>query len=276
MARDFVCSSHTISGVAPGGPVASRHLFAARVAACAAAGYSGMCLHFRDYLANRAAGLSDAAMRDLLDKGGMRHRSVEFLADWFTMSAAARANEAAAFAAARAFGASVLNVGPDLGTGLTPPAVMRTAFRAVAARAEAQGLSLALEIVAWGNVRDVATALEIVEGIENAGVVVDIWHVMRAGIPLADIAAIPASRILAVQINDADPAEPADLAQDTLERRLCGEGGWDLAAFVGAVRRPGYAGPLSVEVISTALQRMDVAEAARRSLDAARKATARV
>lgn len=55
--RDFMCSSHTLSGVMPGGPAAARHSLDDRLAACAAAGYSGYWLRFPGSLEQRAAGL---------------------------------------------------------------------------------------------------------------------------------------------------------------------------------------------------------------------------
>lgn len=81
--RDFMCSFHTVSGVMPGGPAAARHALEARLSACASAGYAGYWLHWRDYLEQRAAGLDDAALLDLFDRHGMRHRGVEFLTGWF-------------------------------------------------------------------------------------------------------------------------------------------------------------------------------------------------
>lgn len=110
----LICSSHTISGVMPGEAVPARHDFVARVAACAEAGYSGMCLHFCDYRALHAAGRTDEFLSAVLRDHDMRDISIEFLLDWFLEGEAgrqARSDERAAFDAARAYGARVLNVG---------------------------------------------------------------------------------------------------------------------------------------------------------------------
>lgn len=149
--RQHVCSSHTISGVIPGSPAASRHGFAARVEACAQAGYTGMCLHFRDYAEQRQAGFSGAELRAVLDRNGMRHVSVEFLTDWFMDGEAGEIsplNEAIAFDAVRALGAKVLNVGPDLGERGIPREQMRSQFVELCRRAEEHGIVIALEMVA--------------------------------------------------------------------------------------------------------------------------------
>lgn len=270
--REFVCSSHTISGVVPGGPVASRHGFAARVEACANAGYAGMCLHFRDYAEQQARGLGDEEMRAVLDRHGMRHVSIEFLTDWFMdgeAGEASRRNEAIALQAARALGAGVLNVGPDLiGRGI-PPETMRRKFTELCRRTEQHGVAVALELVAWGNVRDVDTALDLIDGIGNAGLVIDCWHIFRAGVPLVDLKRIPADKVLCVQVNDADREPLENIAADTMNRRLCGQGAFDLEGFASTLDTMGVNVPFSVEVISPALAALGLKEAAKVSFDTA-------
>lgn len=272
---DLVCSSHTISGVMPGGPVPSRHDFNARVEACAAAGYKGMCLHFRDYRALKRAGHSDEALRRVLQRCGMIHISLEFLVDWFLEGAAAdqsRDDEATAYAAAKAYSARILNVGSDFhGRGI-PRAVMRARFRELCERAGEHGLSIALEIVPWSDVRNVDTALEMIDGVTNAGLALDSWHVFRGRVPLADIERIPGDRILCVQINDADAVIQGSLAEDTMRRKPCGEGVFDLAGFLSIIRRAGGTAPVSVEIIAPRFAALDTESAARLSFEGARRA----
>lgn len=269
---ELICSSHTISGVMPGGQVPARHSFRDRVSACAAAGYTGMCLHFRDYRALRESGHEDAILRDVLERHGMRHLSLEFLVDWFIDGPEgdqAKANEAAIHAAAKAYGADSFNVGSDLrGRGIAR-SVMKDRFAALCRRAEDQGLKVALEIVPWSDVRDVDTALDMIDGIDNAGLAVDSWHVFRGGIPLADIERIPGERIFCVQINDADAEVRGTLAEDTTRRKACGEGVFDLDGFVASLNRAGASVPLSVEIIAPGLATLDVREAAKKSADGA-------
>lgn len=271
--REYVCSSHTISGVMPGNPVASRHGFAERVGACAAAGYTGMCLHFRDYAEQRARGFGDGELRAILDAHGMKHVSVEFLTDWFMDGEAglvSRRNEETAFRAAAAFGAKVINVGPDLGERGISLETMQRKFRDLCGRAVEHGLSIALELVAWGNVRDVDTALAIIGDIPNAGLVIDSWHVFRAGVPLADLKRIAANRILCVQVNDAGKVPVGQRSAETMNRSLCGQGAFDLSAFAATLDDMGVAAPFSVEVISPELAALGRNEAAKISFDTAR------
>jgi sugar phosphate isomerase/epimerase len=271
--REYICSSHTISGVMPGNPVASRHGFVERVEACAAAGYTGMCLHFRDYAEQRARGFGDGELRAILDAHGMKQVSVEFLTDWFMDGEAgliSRRNEETAFRAATAFGAKVVNVGPDLGERGISLATMQQKFRELCGRAAEHDVTIALELVAWGNVRDVETAVAIIGDAPNAGLVIDSWHIFRAGVPLADLRRIAADKILCVQVNDADRMPIGQPSTETMNRRLCGQGGFDLAGFAATLEAMGVSVPFSVEVISPDLAALNLNEAARTSFYTAR------
>ena len=51
----------------------------------------------------------------------------------------------------------------------------------------------------------------------------------------------------------------------TRERRFCGEGDYDIAGFIAAVRQAGYTGPWAVEVFSKELLDWPLSELSRRS-----------
>lgn len=271
---DLICSSHTISGMMPGGPVPARHGFEERVAACAAAGYTGMCLHFRDYRALKEAGHRDEDLREVLQRHGMRHVSLEFLVDWFldgTDAEQARTDEATLHAAARAYGADSFNIGSDFqGRGI-PRAVMKERLAGLCRRAGDAGLKVALEIVPWSDVPDVETALDMIHGIDNAGLVVDSWHIFRGGVPLSEVERISGDRIFCVQVNDAEDTVQGALSEDTTRRKPCGEGVFDLDAFLDSLNRTGADVPVSVEIISPQFAALDVEGAARGSIAGARR-----
>jgi len=251
----------------PGSVPASRHSLEVRLRALSSAGYQGYWFHFRDYLEQKAAGLTDGEIKSLFDAAGMEHRGVEFLTDWFLDTADARQMEDAAFAAARAIGADVLSVGADFqGRGLSL-SYMVEAFEALCARAAEHGLSVGLEIVPWSNVPDLKTALEFM-GPVNAGLVIDAWHVFRGSATLDELETLPQEKILCIQVNDAGP-QVGSLPEDTQRRLLCGEGEFDLPAFVQALRKTGSEAPLSVEIISPELAAMPLEDAARRTFDSA-------
>ncbi|WP_206077722.1 sugar phosphate isomerase/epimerase [Aquamicrobium sp. LC103] len=270
----ILCSSHTISGVMPGGPVPARHGFEARATALRQADYDGLCLHLRDYRALRAQGHDDAFLVAILERHGLRCHSVEFLLEWFLegeAGAQSRDDEATAYRAAQAFGAHTLNVGSDFAGRDLPRETMRARFRELTARAMDHGLSVALEIVPWSDAPDVDAAMDMIGDCPNAGLVIDCWHVFRGGVPLAEIGRIPGDRILDVQINDADAEIRGSLVEDTLNRRACGKGSFDLAAFLATVASTGTTAPLSVEIISQELAAMDAATAASFSIAGVRE-----
>lgn len=263
--RDLVCSSHTISGVMPGGPTAARHPLEERLAACSAAGYSGLWFHYRDFLEQRAAGRSSTELRELFDAHSIRHRGVEFLTDWFVGTAEAEAVVDAAMDAAGTIGATLLSVGGDFaGRGL-PRALMVKRFADFCARAADDGISIALEFVPWSDVPDIRSALEFMEP-ANAGLVVDAWHLFRAGIPLSDIALIPPGKVLAIQLADAAAVPKAPLPEDTRNRLACGEGTLNLKGFLVALTDVARDVPVSVEIISPRFAAMSAEEAAQASI----------
>jgi sugar phosphate isomerase/epimerase len=143
-------------------------------------------------------------------------------------------------------------------------------FGALCARAADEGLSIALEIVPWSNVPDVVTALDFMEP-ANAGLVIDCWHIFRGGFALSELKRIPAERVLCVQVNDADAQPSGPLAEDTLRRRLCGDGVFDLVGFAAALDGAGADVPFSVEIISPEIAALPAPEAARMSIAAARR-----
>ncbi|WP_342363232.1 sugar phosphate isomerase/epimerase [Terrarubrum flagellatum] len=273
MARPLISSSHTISGVMPGGATISRHSFEDRVRAATKAGYVGLCLHYRDYLAQRAAGRSDENLREILDRHGVVHRSVEFSADWFVDGVTGEEAQAGLLAACRGFAATSFNVGGDLARRGIPFKLMRERFRALCRRAADQGVAVAMEIVAWGNVRDIDAVLDLLDGApDNAGLAIDCWHIFRAGISLQELKRIPADRILCVQVNDAAAAPAGPLAEDTMRRKLCGEGDFDLRGFAATLEGMGVIIPFSVEIISPENAAMGLEISAQMTFETARRA----
>lgn len=267
--RDFMCSSHTISGVMPGNPVVARHRLEERLGACAAAGYTGFWLHWRDYLEQRAAGM-DAALLDLFDRHGMRHRGVEFLTDWFLPGdEAAVSAERAAFDAATAIGAKLISVGADFQGRAISRREMVARFGELCSRAADRGLSVALEFVPFSDVPDIASALDFLAP-PNAGLVIDCWHLFRGGMSSSDLASVLPGRIFCVQVSDATPAPTAPFAEDTRNRLPCGEGGLDLVSFAAAIDRHAPGIPISVEIISPRMAGLSARDAAFESIRGAK------
>lgn len=258
------CSSHTLSGVMPAGPRASRHSFRDRVAAARRAGYDGLWLHLRDYAEQRAAGYSDGDLRAILHDAGMAVAGFEFLTGWDGESTVASVAEEQLWRMADAFGPALISVGAATGSGNIGQLGDR--FAGLVDRSAAHGLRVGLEIVPWTRVPDLQIAGELLDLAPAAGLVIDSWHVFRGGIDLAALACLPAHRIMAIQINDALAVPHRALAQDTLHRLACGAGELPLEPFVTAIRQSGCRVPLSVEIISPELAALELDEAARSSM----------
>lgn len=104
------------------------------------------------------------------------------------------------------------------------------------------GLTVDLEFMPWTAVRNVREATRIVgdSSAGNAGVLIDALHYQKSESSLADIAAIPASRLHYLQLCDGpavfDPSDQAMLHSARHERLMPGDGDIDLAGL--CVRMP--------------------------------------
>lgn len=141
-------------------------------------------------------------------------------------------------------------------------------FAALAALASPLRLTLCIEPMPWTDVRDVPSALRMIEKshVKNAGVLIDAIHFDRAGHTPHDLANIPASRLPYVQLCDAPRMRPRDtetlLHQARAERLMPGDGGLDLAGLLRALPK---AIPVSLEVpMRTLAKSVDARERARR------------
>lgn len=275
-APDLIATYWTIAG--PVQPLAAPDLeaspidFRTRVAAAQRAGYRGLGLMHSD-LVNVRRHYDYATMRAILADHDMHHVELEFLTGWLDDDAAFRTVLRDLCEAAEALGARHLKAGPDMQGKAWPLEHMATRFRALCDRADAAGTAVALEIMPWSNLRTIDEGLAVVTAADaaNGGLLLDIWHLGRGGVPYADIAKVPAHWLKHVELDDADAEVIGSLLEDTLDRRrLCGEGTLDVAAFVRAIQATGYDGPYGVEIISTAHRQLALDDAARVSFDTAR------
>jgi sugar phosphate isomerase/epimerase len=139
-------------------------------------------------------------------------------------------------------------------------------LRAAAAVLAPAGIRLAFEFTSYGNTISLAEAVAICDdvGWERCGLLVDAWHVFRGGESLADVAALDSGRIALVHVDDGAAEPLADgMVEGRFHRLLPGAGAFDLDGFFDALAAAGYAGPVSVEVLSEELRRLPPAEGAR-------------
>jgi sugar phosphate isomerase/epimerase len=205
-------------------------------------------------------GLSDTAMRRLLDDHGLAVTEMEAVGDWLAASGpSARPwldpvySEPECLDVAAALGASTL-VATHFGD-LRSLDEAGEAFASLCDRALGYGLDVSLEFVPFSGVKDVATAWQIVEraGRANAGILVDCWHHYRGGGDGDALQEVPGDRILAVQLSDALAEPQGDLVDDVTRRLLPGEGDLGVIEMIRTLDKSGVDAPVGIEVYDAAL-----------------------
>jgi len=144
-------------------------------------------------------------------------------------------------------------------------------LRPVAQILAAHGCSLGLEFVGPTTMRaghahefiptmDGALELAARIGTGNVGLLLDCFHWYTAHGTVKDLARLRADQVVYVHLNDARAGRAVD-AQIDAERSLPGASGViDVVAFLHALRRMAYAGPVAVEPFDDTLRALSPAE----------------
>jgi sugar phosphate isomerase/epimerase len=99
----------------------------------------------------------------------------------------------------------------------------------------------------------------------NVGVLLDSWHWHHAGNTVADILAAGSSRIVTIHVSDSAKLPPEEVRDNA--RLMPGEGVIDLVGFFQALKKAGYEGGVSPEVLGRIPADMPFEEAARLGLE---------
>lgn len=226
-----------------------------RVEAAARAGFRGFGIVHADLL-RIVDQMGYDGFRTLLNNNGIVHLELEMLNDWFTDGERRAASDAVRkdlLTAAEALGARHIKVGGEVKGINWPIGSLVDDFRRLCEQAATAGTRIALEPMPFAQVRDQTAARHIIDAAEHpaAGLILDAWHMMRGGIKLAEIAALPKPYLCGVELDDADATPIGSMVDDTIRRRrLCGEGDLDIVGFIKAVQATGYDGPWGVEILS--------------------------
>ena len=102
-------------------------------------------------------------------------------------------------------------------------------------------------------------------GAANGGLALDLWHVVDLGVSTAAIRELPAGTVVAAEVSDGERSPGPGARRSMRDRRLPGDGDFDIAGFVAAVRAAGFQGPWGVELLSAAIGDVGPAELARRA-----------
>ncbi len=195
-------------------------------------------------------------MRKILDDHGIEHVELEFLVDWWfkdgERKSACDERKRLLFDAARALRARHVKVGDFVNTPC-PMSQLIDSFAALCAQAAEYGTSIQFELMPFANIHTLAGALELVQGAnaKNGGIIIDLWHVVKLGIPYAEVARIPARFLGGIELNDGFLNSSLELHEETVNhRQLCGEGEFDVRGFVthhARGRLPGSVGHRGAE-----------------------------
>lgn len=257
---ELVASYWSISGdcYAAGPSEVSPFDFRDRIEAAAEAGFVGVGLVHQDIEAvSRRIGFD--AMRKILDDNGMRYVEVEVLFDWSGDGEARRRSDMVRTdlldAAGRLNARHIKIVGAILETGDTAPPSERMIadFRILCDQAADVGTNVVVELLPFSNLVTPEQGLALVRGAgaKNGGLMIDVWHMARAGIDNDRVRALPEDVVTGVEIDDARAEVELPLYHDTVHNReLPGEGVLDIRGFLKAVRDLGYDGPYGVEILS--------------------------
>ena len=229
--------------------------FQQRVAAAARAGFTGFGLWHAD-IEHTLKTLTLRDMRRILDDNGIKQVELEFINDWWfrdgDRKAACDARKRLLFDAAEALGARHIKVGDFFNTSCPMPQLIDS-FAALCHAAQQRGTRILFELMPFAQIKTLAGALELVTKADapNGGIYFDLWHVVKIGIPYAEVARVPLRFLGGVELNDGTMSAPWALHEDTINhRRFCGEGEFDVRGFVRALLDAGYQGPWGIEVLN--------------------------
>ena len=257
-------------------PPTSPVPIAQRVAAVAEAGYCGLGLIVDDLAIVRDT-IGYEGLRDLLVEHGLTHIEIELIERWWIPRGEpghSYDTRDLLFEAADILSPAFIKIGSQNGPATNDPLTLVGPLRELADQAGEHGTRVAIETMPFAAIATVPMGVEIINAAAHpaAGLVIDAWHVFRAGTSLTELnAALSPENIFGVELDDAAKDVVGTLFEDTVERRLlCGEGSFDLRGLIAVLRGKGFDGPWGVEILSSSFRRLPVTEAVKLAADSAR------
>ncbi|CAR42955.1 sugar phosphate isomerase/epimerase family protein [Streptococcus uberis] len=231
-------------------------LFEDRVKAAKAAGYEGIGLRAETYVDALNEGLTDQDILDILAKYDIAVTEVEYIVQWAEekRSYEQKYKEQMCFHMCRLFNVGHINCGL-----MENYSIEYTAQKLKELCGRAGDLIIGVEPMPYSGLPDFDKAYAVVEasGCENAMLILDTWHWVRADQPYRKLTAQQAAKVISIQINDAyeRPYASAILRDESMHDRLApGTGAKDTAGFVKMIKDAGISPKvIGVEVISDAI-----------------------
>lgn len=257
-------------------PAISPVPIAERVAAIADAGFCGLGL-IADDLRTIRDDIGYDALATLISDAGLSHVEVELLERWWIPRGEPGHTydvRDLLFDAADALGPAMIKIGSENGPPASDPLALAAPLRELAEQAVAHGTRVAMETMPFSAIATIPMGAEIVTaaGHPAAGLLVDAWHVFRAGTTLAELdAALRPEMIFGVELDDAAAEMAGSMFEDTVNHRLlCGDGAFDLRGLVATLRSLDFDGPWGVEILASWFRVLPVDQALTLAADSAR------
>ena len=239
--------------------------FEDRVIASKEAGYEGIGLRAETYVDALAEGLHDEDILAILDKHGMKVTEVEYITMWAedNRSYEQKYKEQICFHMCDLFGVNHINCGL-----METYSVEHTAQKLKELCQRAGKRIIGVEPMPYSGIPDLKKAWDVVKasGAENAYMILDTWHWVRADHPYDILTEEMAKKVISIQINDAydRPYAKSILRDESMHDRLApGTGAKDTAGFVKMIKDAGVDPKvIGVEVISDEILSRGLKEAA--------------
>lgn len=239
--------------------------FEERVKAAKEAGYEGIGLRAETYVDALAEGLHDEDILAILDKYNIKVTEVEYITLWAEeeRSYEQMYKEQICFHMCDLFGVGHINAGlmEDYPVDYTAQKLKELCQRA-------GKYIIGVEPMPYSGIPNLEKAWAVVEGsgCDNAAMILDTWHWVRADQPYNLLTKEQAKKVISIQINDAyeRPYAASILRDESMHDRLApGTGSKDTAGFLKMIKDAGVDPKvIGVEVISDEILSHGVAEAA--------------
>ena len=229
--------------------------FEERVIAAKNAGYEGIGLRAETYVDALNEGLFDKDILAILDKHGMKVTEVEYIVQWAEehRSYEQKYKEQLCFHMCELFDVKQINCGL-----MENYSVEYTAQKLRELCQRAGKYIIGVEPMPYSGIPNLQKGWEVVKasGCENAMLILDTWHWVRANQPYDILTPEIAEKVISIQINDAYERPYADsiLRDESMHDRLApGTGIGTTVPFVKMIREKGIKpNAIGVEVISDA------------------------
>ncbi|MGO2860361.1 MAG: sugar phosphate isomerase/epimerase family protein [Brevibacterium sp.] len=237
-----------------------------RVRTAAETGWNGIGFVLDDLRQVRDS-IGYARLRDEITSSGLGHVEVELCSGWWKDESDWRPHWEELLGAARALDAAFIKIGTESAPAVDDLDPFVAPLRRLADEAAASGTKVALEPLPFGMIASMPQGADLVRRVDHsaAGLVVDYWHVFRAGTTLDQLReSLTAEMVFGVELcdADADAESVGTLFEDTRDnRRLIGEGDQDVHGFIDVLKEIGFDGPWGVEILSAEHRRRPLREA---------------